>query len=923
MAIVNASADIIDNADGQVRVLGLRDINLKVSPQSATSVHAAGSKLLPFPPINFVGTVAGDNFQRIDVACHFDPARNTWSAKGTAEDLQLSPQLHASLPRDLSEQLAPLAAVGGRMRLNFDCRSGSGGEDTMQFVVSGRLSQGQIHDRRLPYPLTDVQADVHLDNRQIKIEQVTARSGPSHLRLSWHRQGWQANSPWELRVKARQLALDGRLAKVLPDELQSAWRMFSPAGLVNADLNVTYDGQRQKPELAVEGLDVSFAYQDFPYRFHSGVGTIHLKDSVLSIRFRALAAGQVARFDGQFQNPGPDFTGGLSVTLDRPIPLDESLLRALSDTGQRIVRSLQPRGLISFNGRFERRDPGQERVDQHLEVGLHNCAVKYQRFPYPLERIEGTLAIDNDRWEFRNLVGHNDSGYVVCRGNWTPHENADGGQLSLDFIGSDVPLEDELREALSPVARRIWSDLQPRGSIDYLKIGARYDSAQDRLSVEVRAEKWYRSQNVEGRTIRIEPSWLPYRLDDVTGIVHYRDGHVELEKVTAVHGSAKLSLTGSCDFSEDGRWRIRLDRLNADRLQADRDLIAALPPKLSKPVMKLNLSGPVIVHGSLEMSGRGMPDESVDANWDLAFDVENGSLSCGLQLDHIHGGIRLVGSKQGPNFQSRGELEIDSLIFQEFQLTQISGPVWIDQSRVAFGSWAERGRRDRPPRQIMAQAFGGTLSADADIGLTGDSQFALQAALVDGDLKRISEEAMHRQRDLSGMAFAGLKLRGSCKGMHTLRGDGMVRLRDANIYEVPLMLALLKLLSVRQPDKTAFTTSDIDFRIQGDHIYLDRVNFNGDAISLRGNGWMDLQRHINLNFYSLVGRDNLRVPLISDALGLASQQILLIHVGGTLDEPELKREAFPGLNDTLQQIFPEVAKQQNRPAPSLLPPMKR
>jgi hypothetical protein len=86
---------------------------------------------------------------------------------------------------------------------------------------------------------------------------------------------------------------------------------------------------------------------------------------------------------------------------------------------------------------------------------------------------------------------------------------------------------------------------------------------------------------------------------------------------------------------------------------------------------------------------------------------------------------------------------------------------------------------------------------------------------------------------------------------------------------------------------------------------------------------MDLQRHINLNFYSLVGRDNLRVPLISDALGLASQQILLIHVGGTLDEPELKREAFPGLNDTLQQIFPEVAKQQNRPAPSLLPPMKR
>ena len=49
---------------------------------------------------------------------------------------------------------------------------------------------------------------------------------------------------------------------------------------------------------------------------------------------------------------------------------------------------------------------------------------------------------------------------------------------------------------------------------------------------------------------------------------------------------------------------------------------------------------------------------------------------------------------------------------------------------------------------------------------------------------------------------------------------------------------------MRRPDKTAFTTSDMDFRIRGSDIYFDRLNFNGDAISLRGNGEMNLDREI-------------------------------------------------------------------------------
>ncbi len=46
------------------------------------------------------------------------------------------------------------------------------------------------------------------------------------------------------------------------------------------------------------------------------------------------------------------------------------------------------------------------------------------------------------------------------------------------------------------------------------------------------------------------------------------------------------------------------------------------------------------------------------------------------------------------------------------------------------------------------------------------------------------------------------------------------------------------------------------------------------------------------------------MPIISGMLSEASQQILLIHVGGTLDHPETCTEPFPVANQALQQFRP-------------------
>jgi hypothetical protein len=174
----------------------------------------------------------------------------------------------------------------------------------------------------------------------------------------------------------------------------------------------------------------------------------------------------------------------------------------------------------------------------------------------------------------------------------------------------------------------------------------------------------------------------------------------------------------------------------------------------------------------------------------------------------------------------------------------------------------------------------------------------------------LAQELQMKNQSIRGKVNALLNLTGNRHGWPSWRGDGAVRLYEADIYEIPVMLSLLKLLSNRPPDTTAFTSSEIDFRVQGEDIYFSRINFNGDAISLKGEGEMNLDRRINLKFYTRVGRKELKLPALRTLLQQASQQILLIHVGGTLDEPQFVSEPLPALKDTLDQIFPEAASRE-------------
>ncbi|MFM7844230.1 MAG: hypothetical protein ACKPEY_08380 [Planctomycetota bacterium] len=825
---------------------------------------------------------------------------------GHAGGVRLVSELTRVLPVEWLERLGRFTELRGDADVRFECRRQESTEP-WRFVVAGDLLDGRWEDRELPAPITDLEGHFSWSETGGAIEQLTGRCGDALLEASLHCEGYAADSPLRLTAKTRHFDWNRAWIELLPSQLRAVWEKFAPLGRFDADLDLRYDGQNWQPDIVVQCHDVSFTYHRFPYRLHGGQGLWEYRDGRLTTNnFQASVRGRPIVFHADLRNPGENFTGVFTVDVAQPVPLDDELISALPEQPRSIVRSLQPQCEWTAQGRFQRTDPTGP-VERAVDIDIHRGAVQYTVFPYPLTGIHGQLRWRDDRWDVKDLTGMNDSALVVARGGWNTDRQGET-DFQLDLEAADVPLEEELKRALAASGQRLWSSLQPRGTLDYLTIGIRKPRAAREWSVEVYGLKRPAAPGNDGRYISVRPSWAPFPLENVTGAVRYRDGHIELDGLRAEHGRTVILSSGLCELARDGGWSASLNRVSVDRLTLDRETLAGLPSAWSTGLARLNWSGPIQATGSVNLAASAKAGQPISASWDLNLDVENGSLKMGVPVEQIRGEVHLIGQSNAQSVTSQGELRIDSALCQGIQITQLRGPFRLTPQRLIFGDqWADRGRAELPPRPITAQLFGGRVAGDAVVTLADESLVRVQADIQNVDLGELSREFAPKGRDVVGRAFAAVKFEGTSRGLNTWRGGGKVTCRDADFFEVPVMAAMVKTARGLPADQAAaFQLSDVDFRFDGERVYFDRIDFKGDAVTLRGAGEMSLNRHVDLQFYTLMARDELKIPVLGPMLNEASRQIMEVRVTGPLEEPTVDKKVVPVINEALQKMFPEL-----------------
>jgi hypothetical protein len=902
--VENGTIEVFDPTKSPACSCTWRDVNLTLTPIGDSELDSrvsAGAKTGTVPAgrrRHIQGTATGDFFRQISFEGDLDMDRPTVELSGKIDGLEISPEMRKVLPDTEGCNLAWLSSLRGETAAQFQISYDPAAAERWKFDVTGQLSHGRIEDYRLPYPLTEIHATVHVDNRGFVIRDLGARSNQATLSLSCSG-GLTAGTPMDLECEIGQMPLDQKLFAILPAKLQQHWQDIQPDGVIDAAIQLHCDGRTLRPWAKIKCQNVSFYHVAFPYRLDHGSGTLELKDDFLSLDLYAYGENQLVRLSGELRNVFTGPTGWFRAKCDA-LPLDKKLLESCPADVQPLASSLHLQGTVAADLELSKDIAGGP-LHKHLRAKCNRCSLRYDRFPYAISEINGQLEMYDGNWWFRNLDGCNGTSRITGDGTFACSPK--GGELVLRLAAGDVPLEGELREALPAGMRQVWALLQPRGIID-LNSTIHYLSANDVWDVSVRAEP-------RGESCSLEPEQFP--LEKVQGVFTYDSGGMKFERFTALHGLVKLACNGNCTFRPDGGWQLTLDRLTVDHLRLDRQFMQLLPAQLKKNLGELNATGPISLRGkgNVIVARSGNPAEPTTLQWNnIWLDLSQVGLDCGERLENLWGTVRVSGWSDGTRFQIRGEMDIESMTWHDLPFSQVLGPFWIDEQKALFGSWVAAqdnqalasGQQPAPQRAVVAKVFGGTVYGDGWAYMGEQPRFGIQARLVDADLTACDRDLAGKNRGLVGRIDGTVQLQGAGHNHTTLQGDGTLRLRNANIYELPAMVSLLKILSFKPPDPNAFSNSESIFHVQGEHVYFSKLDFNGDAISLVGKGEMNFQGDTRMVFAATLGRGDAGVPLVRNLFGGVSQQIMQIRVTGNMQDPHIERVALPGVNQALKNL---------------------
>ncbi len=820
------------------------------------------------------------------------------------------------LPIALEFENFNLQGLQGQLEMSGIIGGDPGSSPTPRFRITGKASNFSLHNDSVPMPLLGCSAAFSMDNRGFEINRAQGQIGDGRFELAYRQQGIGRPDAWDCSGSLEAMRFEHRLLKYFPGFCEKFCNDFSPSGTFDMQFKIDSQGRKD-----ITGLlrDMSFSYHRFPFQVNHCVGNVRWIDDSLSFKVQSLEQQQLLEFDGHIQNPGQAATFAFNFGTEGRLPIDAKLLNSLQNhpAMNKAFRDFRPMGTVSGQGSVKKLTPDAEIVQKDVRIKLHNCSVRHACFDYPMQNVNGAIHVTQDGFTFKEITGSNSSGQTLCNGIWNTREG-----LSLTFICNSVHLDDRLRDALTPTLQSVWDAIRPDGRIKLGRVFLDYLPRTGGPDIRVEANLGDSDSASDIHAVSINPVSFPYRIEQLQGNIEIGRGAIRLGGLLGKHGKTWLACAGQGQYS-GSNWSVSLQNLLAGSVVPDEDLLRALPSELAEAVRQFEFQGQMNVSGAMKFGGsyndsssiaEGNDDSEIQQvvfetedrqassfDWNLRLDIDQASMQAGLPLENIFGSVNLTGNYNGHQAQCAGVVSLDSVTLYGTQITEIQGPIWIDNEQTLFGKFAKSA--ESAPQSLAGKIFDGQVVLDGWVAHEDSSPFFVQSTIEKSKLEEVAAEIAPHLEELSGDGYGFLRLRGNADDLYSFAGNGNIHLRNAKIHQLPVMLSLLKILSIKEVTRTAFDSSDVDFTIKGDQIKLDRIELIGDAISLIGNGYMEWMRYADINFYSVVGRNRLYIPIVSELYRASSQRIMWINIGGPMDNLQTTRRVLPGLNDSIRTLF--------------------
>ncbi len=316
-----------------------------------------------------------------------------------------------------------------------------------------------------------------------------------------------------------------------------------------------------------------------------------------------------------------------------------------------------------------------------------------------------------------------------------------------------------------------------------------------------------------------------------------------------------------------------------------------LPIALAEGIQAIDLRASVVHSEGLHLLGCSAVQPHIGLQGNIR--MEDGSLNAGTQLERIHAlfGIHARGGRPVPV-----EIELGggsgSFMVRDRYLSDVSGTLRVHEAADSVELV-----------DLQGMLYGGRAWASAKIGGSNNT-WSLRVGMAGADLPSLIQGGQASQTMANeGTVNGSLSLGGTMHSTEEPRGIGRIQATAARMGELPFTLRLLQATQLMIPLSDTLDSATVDFHVRGNHLRFDRFDLTCPTLKLLGSGSMDLSTwNVAMRF-----RNRGTLPLVSDLLGAASDNLFVIDVTGPAGDPEVHLTPLPPLgNDPSRQIPSDV-----------------
>lgn len=753
----------------------------------------------------------------------------------------------------------------------------------------------------------------------------------------WEKQDLLQSSKTALRRKA-QLAIARDRRRTLADtkaiaaadeaivELERLAKIpvFDLGGTLNLDVHVTravgeHTDYVTSVDVDVTGAGVIFAPWPYPLRLTGGKVLIRPHSvEIKNVTCDGLT-GLRGTIDGVIRGDPKDGSSVPDVKVRAMrAPLDELLLGTIKPPRDALLRAVNLDATLDMSGAIFRND--NREIDFSIDVGFTNAKAQPLGGRVKLTDVKGKATITGEGVDVHSIEAKRGDATLAVTGKTRWDGPSAGVETNVRFkeLLVDETLADVLPKNLeaTAAAREMIEAYKPvgvvSGSMSYKKPDAS-PSASYRVTLEPRSLSFdFKKQRVT--------------LAELKGSATVTPDGVRLDAVSAKAGDVTFGVSGTIG----GGRMPELDlSFNARSNSIDPLTRAAVPPAVASLIDRLSIK-----------SGYELTDATLKRSSVFATTTQPGVTSRQVPTTTFAGKLRLTNASANlglPVTEAGGTIDLGVTTVGDDTPPNIS-------AAIAIGSLRAAGRRIAPLTANIASAeppgvirlkdlrgklYGGELLTTGDFDTRGDGRYRLQASVSEVPVDGLTNPARYEEllaaqtapastqrsdaRSRGGKLTMSVSLDGVPDKPESRKGRGQFEIREANLYEIPTLVAILQLFQFTLPSTRSIDTATSQFLVDGDIVRFEAIKLASPSLEIIGAGTMRYSTtalDINLNSRNPQAPD---LGAFSKVLTGLKDQLVHIHVGGTLAEPRPSLRPLSGpqrINDEPPPVLPKTTQRE-------------